>query len=458
MPVPLKMFLPLKMPVPIKAITLRMPSILRQKEKTEFCDFAIPVNRQFFGCCSYCRRGVTLGSSIKGVGEEGGWSAAICDRRLSISGAGVRFRRGGAGAGGGGDAFGEDAQSLAVEPQQHADGELEGVGDRPADVIGRVLPEHVELAGERPNVGKPREHQDLFEAVLGDAVEVVDVVREVLGGGQRVAAVDGVDQDPGLGPVGQGLSAEGEEVDGFLEGEMVELLLGDDKVQLAAEVLEEGDGFAEFAGQVVLLGVLDVAGAGVDALDVGVAGLDQGVDEVAGPAAEHGDAGAAVPGDVGQVVSAVIGFESAVAGVEVFKVLAVGFEGLDPRGPLLPRPDVARLLREFEQLFDAGANGAWAREVVHGVGRKPGLGHGVGGRAGGWIEKTRKGAVAVLTNGLVPQGDKRKGGGGNGRDRGCASLGSRCETVTAWTRTELMSEMKCRKDLVAERSGRPGWR
>ena len=76
---------------------------------------------------------------------------------------------------------------------------LEHAGDGEPDVIERVFPEHVQLEREGFDALEPGQPEHLADAVFGQVVEVIDVVREVLRADQRIGAVHGVDDDAPAG-------------------------------------------------------------------------------------------------------------------------------------------------------------------------------------------------------------------------------------------------------------------
>src|SRR5689334_14812911 len=96
--------------------------------------------------------------------------SASRSRRMPGTGRGPSGRS----AGGGGQLLGQNLHVLAVENEAGAEKQLEQAGDREADIVQRVLPEHVELERHHADVAKAGEVQDLLQAVVGEGVEVVD--------------------------------------------------------------------------------------------------------------------------------------------------------------------------------------------------------------------------------------------------------------------------------------------
>src|SRR6202521_4361150 len=99
-------------------------------------------------------------------------SSATRSRRLNCGRGTLRDR---------GNFFRDNAHFLTVQPENHFHGGLQQAGDGESDIIQRILPKYIQLERERPHIVKATELQQLADAVFGEVVKMIDIVRKVLG-------------------------------------------------------------------------------------------------------------------------------------------------------------------------------------------------------------------------------------------------------------------------------------
>src|SRR5262249_8255837 len=155
------------------------------------------------------------------------------------------------------------------------------------DVVERILPEHVELERKHGDLVETAELQDLLQAVFGDVVEMVDVVRQVLRADERIGAVHGIDDDAAAGA--QRAAREAQERNRLVERQVIEFLLRNYHVEGVGMRCEKLEAVRGLAGQPVAQRNLHLGGVGIYAEHSTVALLAQHADQVPGPATDDQD-------------------------------------------------------------------------------------------------------------------------------------------------------------------------
>ena len=107
---------------------------------------------------------------------------------------------------------------------------------------------------------------------------MIDVVREIFRTHQRIGAVHRIHDElpPGL----ERLPAHLEKRDGFIDGQVIELLLGNDAVEVGVLMTRQiRKHLSHLTGQPAATRMLDLGGVRVDADHVPISALDQQIDQ-----------------------------------------------------------------------------------------------------------------------------------------------------------------------------------